>query len=70
LMKNRDELVERFAAKSGLSLLVPCNCIGHIDFGLWSDTEASCHRPGLRSLSLARSSSQNSSQDLPARALN
>ena len=61
------ELAEKFATKSGPLLLVPCNCIGHIDFGLWLDSEASRHRLGLRPRSLARSSSRNLSQDLPAR---
>ncbi len=61
------ELVEELAAKPRPLLLVPCSRIAHIEFSLCLDSEASRHRLGLRSRSFARSSSRNSSQDLPAR---
>ncbi len=66
---DRVELVEELATKPGPLLLVPCSRIANIQFSLWPDREASRHRLGLRSRSFARSSSRNSSQDLPARGL-
>ena len=63
------ELVEQRTTKPGALLLVPCSRIAHIDFNLGQDREASDHRSGLCFRSFARSSSRNSSQDLPLRGL-
>lgn len=68
-LDDRVELVRELATKPGPLLLVPCSRIAHIEFSLWQDREASRHRLGLRSRSFTRSSSRNSSQDLPARGL-
>ncbi len=68
-LNDRIELVEELVTKSGPLLLVPCSGIAQIELSLRQDREASRHRLGLRPRSFARSSSRNSSQDLPARGL-
>jgi len=65
-LQHRLDFIGKLVAESGPLVLVPRNRIGHVDFGLWPDNEASCHALGLRLRSSARSSSRSSSQDLPA----
>ena len=40
------KFLEKLVAKSGPLLLVPCSRVGHVEFSLWLDTEASRHRFG------------------------
>ncbi len=68
-LEDRVELVEQLATKPDPLLLVPCSGVAQVELSLWRDREASGHRLGLRLRSFARSSSRNSSQDLPAREL-
>jgi hypothetical protein len=47
-LHHRVEFIEKLVAQSSPSGFIPRHRIGHIDFGLWPDNEASRHPFGLR----------------------